>query len=145
MSRVLLDTTVFVYAVGAEHPYREPCRAVLGFAREGRFEPEASVELVHELAYVRARKAPDRVAAAKAASAVKKICLLHPLEPADTDHALTLWVRYPSLDMRDAIFAATALRRDIPTILSADRAFDAVEDLDRVDPADRKSVERLLD
>ncbi len=44
---------------------------------------------------------------------------------------------------REASFAAVALRRGIEVILSADRAFDEVPGLERIDPSDDAAVEAL--
>jgi predicted nucleic acid-binding protein len=52
--------------------------------------------------------------------------------------------RAPGLDVADAVSAATALNRGIGAILSADRDFDAVPELERIDPADARAVEALL-
>ena len=65
MRRFLFDTSVFLYALGGEHHYREPCRAILREMREGLLTGEASVELVHEFAYVRCRRTGTRVDAAE--------------------------------------------------------------------------------
>jgi predicted nucleic acid-binding protein len=45
--------------------------------------------------------------------------------------------------MRDAIFAAQALNRDIDAILSPDTDFDGIPGLERIDPADAKAVAAL--
>jgi hypothetical protein len=55
--------------------------------------------------------------------------------------------RWPPLDARDAVFAALALNRGIDAILTTDRAFDGIADLERIDPtdeqADRLTILRL--
>lgn len=48
MTRVLVDTAVFVYAVRADHPLRRPCRDIVRSARDRELVLEASAELVHE-------------------------------------------------------------------------------------------------
>lgn len=45
--------------------------------------------------------------------------------------------------MRDAIFAAQALNRDIDAILSPDQGFDGIPGLQRIDPVDAKAVASL--
>lgn len=143
MRRFLFDTSVFIYALGGEHPYREPCRAALRDLQHGLLAGEASVELIHELAYVRARRTPDRAAAAQSARQARRSCPLHTVTPHDIDRALDLWCEHERLDMRDAIFAAQALNRDIDAILSPDRAFDGIAGLQRIDPADAAGVAGL--
>jgi hypothetical protein len=51
--RFLYDTAVFVYALGRDHQYREPCRQIIDLARAGHLAGEASVELIQEFLHVR--------------------------------------------------------------------------------------------
>jgi uncharacterized protein len=141
--RFLFDTGVFLYALGGEHLYREPCQAILREIRGGRLAGEASAELVHEFAYVRQRRVRARADAAHWARRVKRSCPLHPVGLADIERALDLWCDHERLDIRDAIFAAQALNRDIDAILSPDRDFDGIPGLERIDPADTEAVARL--
>jgi predicted nucleic acid-binding protein len=141
--RFLIDTSVFIYALGGEHPYREPCRAVMDDGAHGRIAPEASVEMIHEFAYVRNRRGIARGVAARDARNIAATSRLHVVEPGDITRALELWSEYRSLDMRDAIFAAQALNREIDAILSPDRGFDGIPGLERIDPADTSAVATL--
>jgi uncharacterized protein len=141
--RFLFDTSVFIYALGAEHFYRDPCRAILDDAGRGQLIGEASVELIHEFAYVRLRQTANRLAAAESARLIADACTLHPVEPADVDRALELWCEHECLDVRDAIFVAQALNRDIDAILSADRDLDGIPGLQRIDPADMSAIATL--
>jgi predicted nucleic acid-binding protein len=141
--RFLFDTGVFVYALGGEHHYREPCRAILREVQDRRLAAEASVELIHEFAYVRLRRAGSRDEAAQAALAVRHSLSLHTVEPRDMERALALWSGHEQLDMRDAIFAAQALNREIDAILSPDSDFDGIPGLQRIDPADAQAVATL--
>jgi uncharacterized protein len=138
--RFLFDTGVFLYALGGEHRYREPCRAILREMRSGRLAGEASVELIHEFAYVRCRRRGTRSDAAESARDVAGICTLHTVGVDDVERALDLWCEHERLDMRDAIFAAQALNREIDAILSPDRGFDGIPGLERIDPADTSAV-----
>lgn len=143
MARFLYDTAVFVYAVGSEHHYRKPCRAIVASARSGELAGEASVELVQEFAHVRIRRTGDRPGALALARAVGELCRLHGFEPPDLPLAMTLLEHHTGLQTRDAVHAATAINRGIRKILSPDRAFDAVPGLDRIDPADEGGVAAL--
>jgi uncharacterized protein len=143
MRRVLFDTGVFVYALGGEHPYREPCRGVLRGVRERRLGAEASVELIHEFTYVRLRQVGRRVDAVRSARAIMRSVSLHVVEPNDMERALDLWHQHERLDVRDAIFAAQALNRGIDAILTPDQGFDEVSNLERIDPADAGAVATL--
>ncbi|HEX6255660.1 MAG TPA: type II toxin-antitoxin system VapC family toxin [Euzebyales bacterium] len=136
MTRVLVDTNVFLYARGRAHDYREPCRAVLRAAAAGSIRLEASVEVVQEFAHVLIRRGVDRSSAVAQAQEVNAQCLLHAFDEDVLTRALTLVADYSTLGMRDAVHAATALGADIAQVVSADRIFDGVEGITRVDPLD---------
>ena len=51
---IVLDTTVLVYAKGAEHPLRDPCRQLVAAIAEGALQATTSVEVIQELVHVRA-------------------------------------------------------------------------------------------
>ncbi|MGH2394946.1 MAG: type II toxin-antitoxin system VapC family toxin [Candidatus Limnocylindria bacterium] len=140
--RFLYDTSVFVYARGAEHEYREPCRAVVRLAGQGVLAGEASVELVQEYAHILRRRGLGGADVREQARDVAALCLLHDFAEEDLRLALNLMATHEKLRVRDAVHAATALRRGISVILSADHDFDGIAGLERLDPLD--AVRRLV-
>ena len=144
MRRFLYDTSIFIYALGREHSYREPCREIMRLGGNEDLKGEASADLLQELAHQRYRRTGDRQEAAEIAKAAAALCRLHPLEPTDVLRGLDLFETHPRLDARDAVFAAVALNREIEAILATDRAFDEVRGLERIDPADEEAVATLL-
>jgi predicted nucleic acid-binding protein len=132
---IVLDTTVLVYAVGAEHPLREPCRRIVKAVTEGRVAATTTVEVVQEFVHVANRRADRRrvVTAGRRYAA-----LLAPLLVAtsdDLEQALSLYERHRELGALDALLAATAMRSDAAALVSADRQFGTVGGLPWVDPA----------
>lgn len=108
---IVVDTTVLVYAVGADHPLREPCRAVVRAVQAGRVGAITTPEVIQELAHVRGRRR-DRADAAELARSYGE--LLAPLTVVDADDlraGLDLFDDNPRLGSFDAILAAAALRR----------------------------------
>jgi predicted nucleic acid-binding protein len=73
---------------------------------------------------------------------VAALCLLHDVTEEDLRLAMNLGATHPVLRVRDAVHVATALRRGISVILSADRDFDGIPGLERLDPHD--AVQRLV-
>jgi predicted nucleic acid-binding protein len=142
--RFLYDTSIFVYAFGKEHRYREPCREIVRKAAAGDLQGEASADLLQEFAHQRMRRTGDRRGAAEAARNVTKLAWWHPVEPNDVQRGIDLFETHPDLDARDAVFAALAINRGIDAILTTDRAFDGVEGLERIDPADEQTVATLV-
>jgi predicted nucleic acid-binding protein len=141
--RVLLDTNVFIYAVGNESPYREPCREIMRLLACGELKGEASADLVQEFLHHRHRRTGDRAAAVAAARRVARAIVLHDVTSAELMRALTLFEGHGGLNARDAVFAAVALNSGVTTVISADRGFDGVSGLRRVDPLDDEEVAAL--
>lgn len=144
MRRFLYDTSIFIYALGRDHHYKEPCREVVRRAALGELQGEASVDLLQELAHQRARRTGDRPGAAEAARNVAGLAWWHSVEPGDVHRSLDIFEAHTELDTRDAIFAAVALNRGIDAILATDRAFDEIGALERIDPADERAVSALV-
>lgn len=136
LQRALFDTAVFVYAVGTDHPYREPCRRLVEALGGQHVHAEASVELVQEFLHQRARRTGDRPEAVRLAQRVAALCTLHEVEVRDLRLALDLFAAHDALHARDAVHAATAINRGITSIVSPDRAFDDLDGLVRIDPRD---------
>lgn len=144
LRRFLYDTSIFVYALGREHPYREPCREIVRMAAAGDLQGEASADLLQELMNQRVRRTGDRRGAAEAARNVAKLAWWHPVEPNDAQRGIDLFEAHADLDARDAVFAALAINRGIDAILTTDRAFEGIEGLERIDPADGKAIAALI-
>jgi predicted nucleic acid-binding protein len=132
---ILLDTTVLVYAVGGEHPLRDPCREVVRDIGAGRLAATTTVEVIQEFAHVRARRtgrADARTLALRFADLLSP--LVHPGE-ADLARGLELFERYEALGAFDAVLAAVVLERDhLVGLMSADRGFTSVAGLTHLDP-----------
>lgn len=136
LGRALLDTAVFVYAVGDDHPYREPCRRLLAPDVLSAYGGEASVQAIQELLHQRARRTGNRPEAAEVARAMSQLCPLHDLTDTDLRLGLRLFDGSPRLTGRDALHAATAINRGIATIISPDADLDGLDGLTRLDPID---------
>lgn len=143
MRRFLYDTSIFVYALGREHPYKEPCREVVRKAASGDLQGEASADLLQELLHQRARRMGARSDAAKVARNVARLVWWHPVEINDLQRGIDLFEAHADLDARDAVFAALALNRGIDAVLTTDRAFDGVDGLERIDPTDERALATL--
>ncbi len=143
MRRFLYDTSIFVYALGSEHRYKEPCREIVRKAAAGHLQGEASGDLLQELMHQRARRTGDRREAAAAARNVTKLVWWHPVEPDDVQRGIGLFETHAGLSARDSVFAALALNRGIDAILTTDRAFDGIDGLERIDPEDEQALAAL--
>ena len=140
--RAAVDTTVFVYAVGADSPFRDSCIELIRLSGQGKLLLEASVEALQEFLHVRARRTGDRLAAADLTRAFADTVTLHEVEAPDVRRAIDLFATVPGLGALDAIHAATCLNRGIQVLVSAGQGFDAVPGLRRIDP--RNALAELL-
>jgi predicted nucleic acid-binding protein len=126
---------VFLYAVGADHPLREPCRAVLSAMDRGELAGATSAAVVQEVAHVIGRRG-DRARACQVAADVGRSCPVLDLSAEDIPLALELFERHDRLDGQDAFHAALAINRGLAAIVTPDRAFDVLDRLQRLDPAE---------
>jgi predicted nucleic acid-binding protein len=126
---IVLDTTVLVYAVGDEHPIREPSRRVIESVSEGRLHATTTPEVIHEFAHVRARRRGRRDAVGLARDYALLLAPLLTTEAAHVPQALVLFERHERLGAFDALLAATALAAEAEALVSADSAFGTVSRL----------------
>lgn len=136
MRRFLCDTNVLVYAVGAQHPYRESCRDLVRHQGRGVLAGEVTPIVIAEFAHQRFRQTRDRREASLRARQAAGAFRVQAVDSDDLDLALDLYARSTALDAFDALLAATALNRGLDAIVSADRAFEAVDGIERIDPTD---------
>jgi len=129
---IVVDTTVLVYAVGAQHPYREACRALVAAVSQGVVQATTTVEVVQEFAHVRARRR-GRDDAGRLASSYAD--LLGPLTVTRDSHlraGLELWRRHPDVGCFDAVLAAVAHDIGASAVVSADQGFATIEGIHHV-------------
>jgi hypothetical protein len=131
---ILLDTTVLVYATGADHPLQAPCRRLVELIRDEVIRATTTIEVVQEYAHVRARRRPRIEAAERAREYARGLSPLARPEEDDLLEGLRLFESSPHLGPFDAVLAATAIRRGW-SLASADRSFRGVERLRCLDPS----------
>lgn len=141
---IVLDTTVLVYAVGADHDYREPARELLSAVADGRLAATTTVEVLQEFTHVRARRRGRDDAAALAESYADLLSPLLAVTGEDLRVGLRTFRSLDRIGAFDAVLAAAALRADATALVSADTAFSRVPRLTAVVP-DARGIARLLD
>lgn len=136
-----IDTNVFIYAVSEDSPYQAGAVATMEALGAGRTAAVTSVTVIEELWHQELRgRLPGLEGAAESV-----FMLIRPVLDVTEevlDRALGLTVR--GLGANDRVHVATCLVNDIDTMLTADRGFDDVPGLRRVDPADLAEVRTLL-
>lgn len=133
-SPVWIDANVFFYVAGSDHQLKEPARTVLTLAQDiDRFSTDAEVfqELLH-------RYMSQRVWAERRPWFNKFADLMRgriePMIAEDVELAGELAFKYQSLSARDLVHVAVMQRVGSTHIVSADRGFDAVDGITRLDP-----------
>ncbi len=120
-----VDTNVFMYAVGGEHPLRGPARALLFEAIEAGDALVTSAEVLQELLH--AYLAVGRPATLDAATTLVEGCVddVWPLEEEDVRLARALTAEHPGLSARDLVHVACCTRRGVERVMTYDRALAA--------------------
>lgn len=131
---IVVDTTVLVYAVGAAHPLRDPCRAVISAVAAGTLVASTTIEVIQELCHVRARRRGRADAAELARSYAEVFAPLLVVGHDDLVDGLALFERADALGAFDAVLAAAARRAGAAALVSADHAFATVPGLPHLDP-----------
>lgn len=141
----LLDANVFMYAAGGPHRYRAPCRRIVrdlgdGSRRVGRWSAVVDAELFQELAY-RYTSIGKPAVGRELQRGVRALGL--PVVPIDEDvvgafvelqraHHDSLAAR--AVSVRDLLHVAVMQVRGIRAIITADKDFDALPNVVRIDP-----------
>jgi uncharacterized protein len=139
---IVLDTTVLVYATGADHRYRDPCRRLIALIADGTLAATTTVEVIQEFAHVRARRRGRAEAAALAADYLELLSPLLTVTEEDLRDGLALFERVERLGAFDAVLAA-ATARHASRLVSADGAFAAAPGIAHILP-DAAGIERLI-
>jgi uncharacterized protein len=133
-----LDANVPMYAAGASHPLKESCQRIVveAAAHPADYLTSAEVlqELIHRYRSQRRWQSGGRQAYWEFREAMAG--RVSPVVDHDADTAAALADRYATLESRDLIHVAVMQRLGVTEIVSTDRAFDAIEEVIRIDPAD---------
>ena len=131
---LFLDTALFMYAGGREHPLRAPCRAILERVVAGALEATTSAEVVQEILHRFVAIGRPEVGAAMARDVLDAFEPVLPVTHGVMRRMPDLLGRYPALSARDLVHVATCLEEGIEAIVSPDRGFDQVPEIRRIDP-----------
>lgn len=132
---ILLDTNVFMYAAGTDHPAKAPSAHLLeriasGEGDEAAVDPETLQEILHRYRaigrWADGRKIYDLTRAI--------VPIVLPVTATILDRARALLDLHTTLMARDALHAAVALEHTGGRLYSFDTDFDIVEGLHRIEP-----------
>ena len=136
MSDILhfIDANVPMYAVGAEHPLKGPCLAILRSIASGELAAVTDAEVCQEIIHRYTALGEREQALHVARLFIKLVPEILPILKEDLLLSLEMHRRYPSLQARDSLHTAVMRNNGIQFIISADRHFDEVDEVERIDP-----------
>jgi predicted nucleic acid-binding protein len=133
-SALFLDTCVQIYAAGEDHPYREPCARIVLAVADGEIEAATDAEVIQEIAY-RFHAIRRRAEGLKLAETFLSVMgTVLPVTCREISRSLQLQRSYAFLSPRDAVHVAVMEGAGLKQIVTADRHFDRVREVQRVDP-----------
>jgi len=131
---MLVDANVVFYATGVPHPYKAASSRILEDAARGILDANVDVEVFQEVLHAYSLRGERK----RGLSTFDDLLLTFPVpiavEREDVIGARVLMERYLRLSARDCIHAAVALNHGLEAIISADRAFDEITEIKRLDP-----------
>lgn len=133
-----LDANVPIYAAGGDYPHKMPCVRILSIASEHPRSFITDVEVLQELMhrYLGSRRWTQGGREALQGFAELMSSRIEPFYVGDVELAATLADRHPGISARDYLHAAVMRRLGVERIISADRDFDRLPGITRLDPAD---------
>lgn len=134
MKAYFIDTNILIYAQGAESKYKNSCQIIARSIALNEIYGVANTEVLQEIIYRYAHLDKKSIGIKMVENALLIMHEILPVERADILLSLRLLEKYPGINPRDAIHAATALRGGFKYILSVDRHFDRIKGLQRIDP-----------
>ena len=130
-----IDANVPIYAAGRDHPHKEPCGLILGMVAE---KPDSFVtnsevfqELLHRYLATGRWTLGREVVNSFAELMTGRIESVY---PQDVLLAAEMADEHQGVSARDLVHAAVMRRLYIGRIISADRDFDRVSGIERLDP-----------
>jgi predicted nucleic acid-binding protein len=134
MPTYFIDTNVFLYAKGKEHPLKPACVSMIKRIGENEITAIINTEVIQEILYryQSIKNLPLGLSLAKQAIQISSFIL--PVTATDLSLAMDILEAHPQIQTRDAFHAATMINNGIKEILSTDAHFDLIPEIRRIAP-----------
>jgi predicted nucleic acid-binding protein len=132
--RIFLDVNIAMYAAGAPHPYRDPCRRLAERVARGDLDAVTDAEALQEILYRYWHLRIPEKGRALLESWTRVVPEVLPVTKGDAILAGVLMSEHPALEPRDAVHAAVMLNNGLTHLYSYDKGFDRVSGLKRLKP-----------
>ena len=130
-----IDTNVPIYAAGRDHPYKEPCAAIIRAIANNPTRFITDVEVFQELMHHYLRT--NRWAIGREIFSRFELLLqgrIEPTYPEDLRRAAQMADQVHQASSRDLVHASVMNRKGTSLIISADTDFDMLPGMRRLDP-----------
>ncbi len=131
---IFLDTNIFLYAGGREHPHRAPCQRVLEKVARRAIVATTNTETLQEILHVLGRRGQRNEALVLIRNALRILPEILPVTAEDVRSACEILEQNAGIRPRDSFHAATMIRNGITQIMSLDPDFDRIPGIRRVAP-----------
>ncbi len=132
---IFIDTSIFMYAAGKEHPNKEPSVNILKLIAVGEVDAVINVEVLQEIyhRYTMIKMKEKGIELAK--KVITIVPRIYSIELSDAIKAMEILEKY-NVTSRDAIHIAFMLNRNIKEVCTYDRHFFGVEEIKAYKPED---------
>ena len=139
----IIDTSVFMYARGKGHHYKNPCKSLVLSFGDGSFEEEygqavIDSEMFQEILYRYSLIGEKDTAITLLRNIYALELDILPVGSGEIEKMMELAAKYKNENItpRDIVHASVMLTNNIKKIISTDRNFDCIEEIQRIDPGD---------
>jgi predicted nucleic acid-binding protein len=123
-----------MYSIGKQHPLKEVCKVLLQKITVNEIDATIDVELLQELLYVYSSRGERK----KGLDVVENILILFPnpliVRKPEIEKAKDFMRKYYNLSPRDAVHCAVIVNYGLEGIISVDKDFDSVREIQRFMP-----------
>ena len=132
---IFIDTSIFMYAAGKEHPNKEPSIKVLQLVALGEIEAVINVEVLQEIFHRYTMIKMKKKGLQLAKNIISLVPRIYSIEISDAIRAMDILERY-DITSRDAIHIAFMLNRNIKESCTYDRHFFRIKEIKAYKPED---------
>ncbi len=132
---IFIDTSIFMYAAGREHPHKEPSVKLLKLVAVGEIDAVINVEVLQEIfhRYTMIKRKIDGIKLAE--RVISLIPRIYPIELTDVIKAMDILEKY-NITSRDAIHISFMINRGIKEVCTYDKHFFIVKEIKSYRPED---------
>ena len=131
---ILVDSNIFMYASGSDHPYKAPCHNFLIRVAKGEVDASIDVEVLQEILH-RYRSIHRWEEGRKVFDLARSIIpAVISVDDVTLEDTRALMDQYPNLRARDALHAVVCRRMAADALCSYDRDFDQISGFRRLEP-----------